>query len=283
MFINEALEVALRTKNNEGVGACYLNLGMIHTKMKLYDLSKNYLRLSLPYFYSNNLYFISNVKGALAEVFDSTGEKDSSFFYARQSYQLAKQMGSLDNILYPAQQLVSLFRKSRQPGSALFYQDIAMKLKESLSSIDKQKQVETLTFQEQIRQMDLVKDKFRLRDERVKNLQTAGVGLFIPLFFGLVLLMSRRQIRPRAVEFLGVLFLLFVFEFITLFAHPFVSKWTNESQIWMLLIFVGVALILVPLHDRSERWLKKQLVIQRNQALQKRVRLGHEAQKKLES
>jgi len=85
------------------------------------------------------------------------------------------------------------------------------------------------------------------------------------------------------VEFLGILFLLFVFEFITLFSHPFIGKWTHESPVWMLLIFIAIALVLVPLHHRSEKWIKQQVIAQRNKALKKRIKIGQEAQKKLES
>jgi len=283
IFINEALEMSLRRADNMQVGACYLNLGMIHTQMKLYDLAKNYYHLSLPYFSPTDHYFVSSVQVGLAEVFDSTKQADSAFYYARRSYQHAKAMGSPDQVMYPTKELASLFKKTHQQDSALFYQDIVMELKDSLSNQQKVKQIETLTFNEQIRQMDLEKEKIEQEDDHKRNLQIAGVAIFIPVFFGLVLLLSRNQIQPRVVEFLGILFLLFVFEFISLFSHPFIGKWTHESPVWMLLIFIAIALVLVPLHHRSEKWIKQQVVAQRNKALKKRIKIGQEAQRKLES
>jgi hypothetical protein len=74
-----------------------------------------------------------------------------------------------------------------------------------------------------------------------------------------VLLLGRRKVKSRTIEFLGVLSLLFVFEFIVLFAHPYIGRWTHESPILMLMIFVAIATILVPLHHRSENWIKKRL------------------------
>jgi predicted ferric reductase len=62
------------------------------------------------------------------------------------------------------------------------------------------------------------------------------------------------------VEFLGVLSLLFVFEFITLVTHPFLEKWTNDTPVLMLLILVGLAMFLVPMHHRIEHWMKGKLV-----------------------
>jgi tetratricopeptide (TPR) repeat protein len=281
--INQALEIALRIKDNTKIGACYLNLGMIHSKMGLYDLAKNYYQLSLPYFPATNHYFVGSIFWGLAEAFDSTKQVDSAFYYARLSLAHGKEMASPDQMMFPARELVSLFKKINQPDSALFYQDMVMKLKDTLFSQDKAKRIQSLTFTEEQRQRDLAKEKLKQEEDHRRNLQVAGVAIFIPVFFGLVLLMSRKQIKPRAVEFIGILFLLFVFEFITLFSHPFIGKWTHESPILMLLIFVAVASILVPLHHRSEKWLQKQLVLQRNKALQRRIELGQEAKKELES
>jgi tetratricopeptide (TPR) repeat protein len=281
IYINQALEIALRRKDTRKIGACYLNLGMIYTGMKLYDLAKNYLHLSITYFEKDDDYFINYAQFGLAVIFDSTGRFDSSFYYSRESYQRAVLSKSPDNIFYPVRQLVSLFRKMLQPDSALFYQDILIQIKDSLTNQEKQKRIQNITFQRELKQMEKDKQKQYSIDEHKRNLQIAGVAVFLPLFFGFVLLLSRRQIKPRAVDFLGILFLLFVFEFITLYFHPIIGKWTHESPIWMLLIFVAIAFILVPLHHRSENWIKKQLVLQRTKELQKRVRMGEEAQKKL--
>ena len=67
------------------------------------------------------------------------------------------------------------------------------------------------------------------------------------------------KVKSRTFELLGVLSLLFVYEFIVLFAHPYIGRWTHESPIMMLLIFVAIAMILVPLHHRSEKWIKERL------------------------
>src|SRR6187397_462415 len=100
-----------------------------------------------------------------------------------------------------------------------------MNANDSLTNQEKQKQVQLLTFNEQLRQM----------------------------------LLGRKKVKSRTVEFLGVLALLFLFEFIVLFAHPYIGHWTDESPVWMLLILVAVAAILIPLHHRSESWIKKKL------------------------
>jgi len=91
-------------------------------------------------------------------------------------------------------------------------------------------------------------------------LQLAGIAIFIPTFFLFVLFLSRRKAKPRTVEFLGILALLLVFEFVTLLVHPYIERWTHETPVLTLLILVAIAAILVPLHHRTEHWVKSKLV-----------------------
>jgi hypothetical protein len=61
-----------------------------------------------------------------------------------------------------------------------------------------------------------------------------------------VLLLSKRKINPKTIEFLGFLTLLLLFEFISLFIDPFIGNITHHTPVLMLLISVIVASILVP-------------------------------------
>jgi low affinity Fe/Cu permease len=67
----------------------------------------------------------------------------------------------------------------------------------------------------------------------------------------------------------GVVALLFIFEFINLLIHPFIGRLTHHSPLWMLLIMVGIAALLVPLHHKVEKRMTHQLV-EKN----KRIRLA---------
>src|SRR5215471_10973548 len=134
-----------------------------------------------------------------------------------------------------------------------------MAAKDSLTSQEKQWKMQMLTFNEQLRQMDIAEQEKKDAEARKRNLQLVGIAIFIPSFFFFVLLLGRRKVKSRTVEFLGVVSLLFVFEFIVLLTHPYIAQWTHESQIWMLLILVTIAIFLVPLHHRLEKWMKERL------------------------
>jgi hypothetical protein len=76
-------------------------------------------------------------------------------------------------------------------------------------------------------------------------------------------------INEKWVRFLGVLALLLVFEFINLVIHPWLERITHHSPALMLLILVGIASLLIPLHHRIEKWIDHKMV-----SKNKRLRLS---------
>ena len=57
-----------------------------------------------------------------------------------------------------------------------------------------------------------------------------------------------------------------LFEFITVFIHPYLEKVTNHTPIYILLISVGVALLLAPLDHRLTDWVKVKLAKKRRKS-----------------
>jgi len=260
IYLNESLEIALRFKNDDLMSSVYLSLGIVNLKMMQYDIGISYCRLSLPYFKKTNDHlFLSSIYYYMSDIFDSTGRRDSAFYYSRLALQHAREMVSPQLLLYSTKQLSALFKESNKLDSAFIYQELAMNAKDSLTNQEKQRQVQALTFNEQMRQIEIAKKKSEEVAVRKRNLELGGIAIFIPIFLLGILLLGRRKVKSRTIEFLGVLGLLFLFEFIVLFAHPFIGHWTHESPVWMLLILVAVAAILIPIHHRSETWIKKKL------------------------
>jgi tetratricopeptide (TPR) repeat protein len=102
--------------------------------------------------------------------------------------------------------------------------------------------------------------KKKAEEDAERNLQLLAIAVFIPIFFVGVVLLSRTKVRPRVVEFLGVLSLLLFFEFITDLIYPYVSRLTNENPIWEMLFLVSLAALLEPLNFKLEHWVKGHLV-----------------------
>jgi DMSO/TMAO reductase YedYZ heme-binding membrane subunit len=118
-----------------------------------------------------------------------------------------------------------------------------------------------MTFEDDLRQQELASEKIKAEEQRKQNIQYVLIALGIITFIILFLLLSRSFItNTKLIEFLGVLALLVVFEFLNLLLHPFLERVTNHTPLLMLLALVCIASLLVPLHHRAEKWSTAKLV-----------------------
>ena len=128
-------------------------------------------------------------------------------------------------------------------------------------------QIQLMTFDEDLRQQQLVHEKMKEEEQRSQNIQFALIAFGIISFLILFLLLSRRIItNTKVIEFLGVVALLVVFEFLNLLLHPFLERVTHHSPVLMLLALVCIAALLVPLHHKLEKWATAKLV-EKNKAI----------------
>ncbi len=94
-----------------------------------------------------------------------------------------------------------------------------MLTKDSLFSQEQNLQIEGMTFNEKMRQLDIERLKEKDAEERNHNLQYAAIAIALVTFLILFLLLSRSIIvKTKFIEFFGVLGLLAVFEFKSLYS-----------------------------------------------------------------
>jgi hypothetical protein len=118
-----------------------------------------------------------------------------------------------------------------------------------------------MTFEDELRQQKSEEEKLIKERQRKENIQYALLALGIITFVILFLALSRRHItNTKLIQFLGVVALLVVFEFLNLLLHPFLERITNHSPVLMLLALVCIASLLVPMHHKLEKWATHKLV-----------------------
>jgi hypothetical protein len=167
----------------------------------------------------------NNVKlaaaGFMRQIFDSLHNKDSAYYYSRMEASINAQIFSQSNV----------------------------------------NKIQALAFNEQIRLIEEEAKKTEEEQRRKQNIQYALIGLGIITFIILFLVLSRRHItNTKLIQFLGVIALLLVFEFLNLLLHPFLERITHHSPVLMLLALVCIAALLVPLHHKLEKWATNKLV-----------------------
>lgn len=196
----------------------------------------------------------------LAKLYLQMGKKDSSGYYAEKSLSVAKKDGLLPLELEAAEFLTQQYKEAGNIDSAFAFMNHVHVLNDSLNSKSRVKQLQIISSNEQFRQLELKESRRLAKAERFQQLQMLFIAIFIPGLFLITLLLSRVKLHLQAIRLLGVLSLLFFFEYLTLLLHPTVAHLTNHTPIYEILIFVGIAAILIPAHHRLEHWLIHKLI-----------------------
>jgi ABC-type uncharacterized transport system fused permease/ATPase subunit len=147
----------------------------------------------------------------------------------------------------------------KKTDSAYKYNKLASATKDSMHIEEQMKEVQSLKYKEQSYQQDQEIKKAAEKKERKDNLQFLGIAIFIITLFAVLILLSRRKSKPRALQYLGLVGLLLLFEFVTIFLHPFIAKFSSYTPVFILIISVAVAFLLAPIHTRLTDWVQNKL------------------------
>jgi len=197
---------------------------------------------------------------------------------ARELLELGRQTSNNNMQLAGAGFLRQVYEKQNLTDSAFYYSEMESSLKDSIFSQNNINKIQALAFNEQLRIIDQAAKNKAETEERKQNIEYALMALGIVLFILLFLLFSRRIItNTNVIEFLGIMILLIVFEFLNLLLTPFLEKLTNNTPLLMLIALVCLASLLIPTHYRLEQWMTKKLVEKNKQirlaAAKKTIRL----------
>lgn len=260
-YFSKSLGIANEQKNNYLIGVSMIGIGHSYRKMGNYMLSLANYQSSIPYIKeaSDNDLLCEAMLG-LAILYKKLNKTDSAVYYASLSGSIAEKAGFLPRHLDAVNFLSEHYAKLRNVDSAFFYLNYAKVLNDSINSKSSIRELQVLSSNEQLRQLEIEESKMIAKKERKQQLQLLFIAIFIPGFFLFTLLLSRIRIHIRVVKVLGILSLLILFEYLTLLLHPYVAKLTNYTPVYEMFIFVTIAAILIPAHHRFENWLIQWLI-----------------------
>lgn len=264
IYFNKSLNIAREKNNNSRVGKSYTGLGHSYRKLGSYEQSlKNYQNGITYLQIANDDETYCEATLGLAKLYQQTGNLDSSRFYAERSHFVANKDGLLPLELEAAEFLTQHYKVKGNIKSAFSYMDKVKILNDSLNSRERVKQLQIISSNEQFRQLELKESMRHAKVERNQQLQMLFIAIFIPGLFLLTLFLSRVKLHLQAIRLLGILSLLFFFEYLTLLLHPTVAKLTNHTPVYEILIFVVIAAVLIPAHHKLEHWLIHKLIHKR--------------------
>jgi tetratricopeptide (TPR) repeat protein len=259
-YVNEALKIYRNMGRDIGVATCMEQLGLVYDKQKKYSLALNFT------LNAQELFNKAGEQELLAGDYEQAGiiyedsllyEKAEENF--RKSYALAKQLGVTEIQRDVLDSLSTLYGKLKQPENELSTYKQYIMLRDTIMNGDKAKAITLKEIEYNDLKNKIEEDNRKAAEERKRNLQLLGIAVFILSFIMLIVLLSRVKIKLIYIKILGVLALLLLFEFISLLIEPLISKWTNDTPLYTLLVLVAVASVLIPTHHRLEHWVKERL------------------------
>ena len=248
-----------------GLGHCYLKLGSYENSLINYQTAITYLQSA------NDDEILCEATLGLANLYKQLNKHDSAAYYATLSVSLAKKDGFLSKELEAAEFLTDHYKKAKKIDSAFTYVSYVESLNDSFNSKSKIRESQVISSNEHFRQLELEENKRQAKKQRFEQLQMLLIAIFIPGFFLITLLLSRVNVHLKLIRLLGVLSLLFLFEYLTLLLHPTVARLTHHTPVFEILIFVAMAAVLIPLHHRLEHWLIHKLIHHRHGQQQKNI------------
>ena len=260
-YYSRSLDIAQSRGNEDLIGLSFTGLGHIYRKMgKSQESLTNYHNAIVYLQSANDDENLCEATLGLATLFQTLGQYDSSRYYANACIAIARKDGFLVREYEAAEFLSAHYKNLKNIDSAFAYAEFSKKLNDSINSKAKIRELQILSSNEQFRQRGLEQERLIAAKRRYQQLQFLLIGVFIPALFLITLLLSRQKVHVRVIKALGILSLLFLFEYLTLWLHPTVADLTGHKPILEIMIFVGIASILIPLHHRTEHWLIAKLI-----------------------
>ena len=260
-YFDRSLRIAHDLKDDDLIGKSMTGLGHVYRKSGNNILSLlNYREAIRALRSSNEDEVLCEAALGLATLFQNLNQVDSAGYYANLSFSIAKNDGFVSAEYDASEFLTHHYKQIKNIDSAFAYAEYSHQLNDSLNSKARIREVQVLSSNEQFRQREIEEDRLIAAKRRYQQLQFLLIGIFIPGLFLLTLVLSRRRIHLRVIKALGILSLLFLFEYLTLWLHPTVAELTGHMPIFEILIFVCLAAVLIPLHHRTEKWLVDRLI-----------------------
>ena len=185
---------------------------------------------------------------------------DSSLTYDEKALTYALADNAPKRLIEVYKHLAALY-KGKDNDKAVKYFGLESALRDSLFTSQRKREIANLTYNEEDKQKELTTAALHAKEERKQNIQYAAIAIVLIAFVIIFLALSSSIIvKPKFIEFFGILGLLAVFEFINIVIHPYVSDVVNHSPVLILLTMIFIAALLVPVHTWLEKWITHRLV-----------------------
>lgn len=239
-------------------GKAYAGMAHSYLMLKRPALGLPLLHKALSLLKTGDLGVQVDIYTFASDYYVQAGPRDSAIKYTKKQLEISREVPYEAGILDAAAKLGKLYDGHDQ-AQATFYYKKALELNQRLFDSEKTRAFQNIVAADEQQRREQAERQRAAEEERKENLQLIAIALFIPVFIIALFRLRRTRLHRRVIDFMGVLSLLLVFEFVTLLSHPFIERITGHIPILELIILVAVASVLVPAHHQLTHWLKERL------------------------
>jgi tetratricopeptide (TPR) repeat protein len=261
LYQSRAQSQAIMINDKDYIGAVLSNLGFIYLRKGMNPEALLSYRLSIPHLLAiDDNIFLANAYYGIAILFQKTGPADTSIFYSQKSLDVASKGGNQKEMLNAASLLAELYEKTGDDKKALAYLKQSKAISDSIFNLAKVNKLYSLRIGEKFRQQQQNDARVKTEKERKRNLQNLAIFIFLIPLFGVFFKIGGKKLHEKMMEILGLMGLLLLFEFISVFINPYLVSFTKDNQVYILLFHVFVAGMLIAIYNPLRKWVGNYLV-----------------------
>ncbi len=162
-YCNKSIQ--LDTRLNKEWSGIYLHFGDIYLKKGLTDRAMEYYRRGIPIAEETFLYIdLVSIYKQVSKVFELNNRMDSAVYYAQKAIGQKGVLSFPEGQLAAATQLAHLYDLTGARDSTIKYLKLSNEFREKLFSREKTREVQSLAFNQQLHQQDLVTQEEKARN-----------------------------------------------------------------------------------------------------------------------
>jgi tetratricopeptide (TPR) repeat protein len=250
-------------EKEQGQGA--VNMGLAYTREGRVDSAEYYFRLTLEILERNGDHRdLSICLTALADLYSDQGRLPQALALSQRGYAVSTEIRHRESLMKAAESLYNVYKALGRADSALRYYEEFITLRDTLTSQDVLRQIarQEMTHEQEMERLRKTEAERLLAEStaRRNGLIYSGVILAVVMVFGLILLSRRLKLSHRMIQALTFVWTLILFEFVLVLLDPFNDSLTQQNPLLKLLINLGLALVIFPVHRILERLLHGRVV-----------------------
>ena len=199
--LQKAYDIAVKSGYNRYVGSILLNTGRVYMAKGQINTAADFFRRaieeSMKHFYfrgvaAGNLY--------LAEAFEETGRPDSTLFYLRSALPIAQYLNAPDLFQRTYTALAKYYQSTGNNDSAVKYQSLIIKIKDSLFNSKQVQQFQNIDFDAMQHKQQIEAAKTAYKNKVTQYALIAGLAVFLLVAFILYRNNKQKQKANKVLE-----------------------------------------------------------------------------------